>query len=300
MTGSEIITFLNGNIGEITTAIGAVTGSLITAIFLRNNTSIKEFEKIKAGRFNEVIEDLLKSGKMTYTEFYKAKNFLSVAKKADKYSNKTVIDDCDTYDFDWFIRFYENVGNISDDDMQNIWAKILAGEINKPHSFSLRTIEILKNMGKEEAELFTKVCQSCFSFQNSLFLPYYDRYMESKGISYSMVMYMSEQGLMYNDGTLVMRIPINKERNLLLMNESLMLTVHCEDEKNKEICIKQFPLTCAGRELASIIGGMPSEEDFLRFAKEINPPKGISIEMHRILNVCGDEISFDENNLLLN
>ena len=56
MTELEIIELLKGNVGEITTAIGAVAGSLITAIFLRNNTSIKEFEKIKAGQFEEVIE----------------------------------------------------------------------------------------------------------------------------------------------------------------------------------------------------------------------------------------------------
>lgn len=299
MTGTEIIEFLSGNVGDITTAVGAVAGSLITAIFLRNNTSIKEFEKIKAGRFDEVTEELLKTGKMTYTEFYKAKNFLSVAKKADKYSNKVQFDSVNTYDFDWFIRFYENVGNISNDEMQEIWAKILAGEINKPHSFSLRTIEVLKNMGKEEAELFTKICKCCFSSYNSLFLPFYKGYMESKGITYSMIMYMSEQGLMYNDGTLVMRIPINKENNVLLINENLLLTARSEDEKIKEIKIKQFPLTVVGRELASLIGGMPGEEDFLSFAKEIKPPRGVVLEMHRIQAVCGDEISFDESNLLL-
>lgn len=299
MTGTEIIEFLSGNVGDITTAVGAVAGSLITAIFLRNNTSIKEFEKIKAGRFDEVTEELLKTGKMTYTEFYKAKNFLSVAKKADKYSNKVQFDSVNTYDFDWFIRFYENVGNISNDEMQEIWAKILAGEINKPHSFSLRTIEVLKNMGKEEAELFTKICKCCFSSHNSLFLPFYEGYMESKGITYSMIMYMSEQGLMYNDGTLVMRIPINKENNVLLINENLLLTARSEDEKIKEINIKQFPLTVVGRELASLIGGMPGEEDFLSFAKEIKPPKGVVLEMHRIHAVCGDEISFNESNLLL-
>lgn len=66
MTELEIIELLKGSVGEITTAVGAVAGSLITAIFLRNNTSIKEFEKIKAGRFNEVTEELLSSGKMTY------------------------------------------------------------------------------------------------------------------------------------------------------------------------------------------------------------------------------------------
>lgn len=81
MTEFEIIELLKESVGGITTAVGAMAGSLITAIFLRNNTSIKQFEKIKAGRFNEVTEELLAFGKMTYTEFYKSKNFLNIARK---------------------------------------------------------------------------------------------------------------------------------------------------------------------------------------------------------------------------
>ena len=62
------------------------------------------------------------------------------------------------YDFDWFIRFYEAVGNISNQEMQEKWAKILAGEISKPASFSLSTIDALKNMGQKDAILFEKIC----------------------------------------------------------------------------------------------------------------------------------------------
>lgn len=33
----------------------------------------------------------------------------------------------------------------------------MASEINKPNSYSLKTIDILKNIGKQEAELFSNV-----------------------------------------------------------------------------------------------------------------------------------------------
>ena len=42
------------------------------------------------------------------------------------------------------------------------WARILAGEINNPSFFSLRTIDVLRNMRKSDAELFLKFCK--FSF----------------------------------------------------------------------------------------------------------------------------------------
>ena len=297
MTELEIIELLKGSVGEITTAIGAVAGSLITAIFLRNNTSIKEFEKIKAGRFEEVTEELLSSGKMSYTEFYKAKNFLNIAKKADKYSSKKILDETQPYDFDWFIRFYETVGNISNSEMQEIWAKILAGEINNPHSFSLKTIDTLRNIGKEEAELFATICRSCFVVGDEPFLPFYEAYMNRKVITYSMIMNLSELGLIYNDGTLVMKIPISNEGMAVILNGDYLLTAKSEEDA-KELLIKQFPLTVVGRELSTLINGMPDYDDFVSFVKEIKPDKSIKLEIHKIQSISGDQITFDNEDLL--
>ena len=62
MNGTEIITFLENNAPLIKSAVSAVTGSLLTAIFLRHNTAAEEFEKIKAGHFKEVADDLLATG----------------------------------------------------------------------------------------------------------------------------------------------------------------------------------------------------------------------------------------------
>lgn len=76
MTGTEIIQFVANNVSTFFSPVNVIAGSLFTAIFLRKNTATQEFEKIKAGKFQEVADELLESGKMTYTEFYKANNFL--------------------------------------------------------------------------------------------------------------------------------------------------------------------------------------------------------------------------------
>lgn len=53
--------------------------------------------------FGEVADILLESGKMTYTEYYKANNFLDIAKKADEfYSEMNSSNSNKVYDFDWF------------------------------------------------------------------------------------------------------------------------------------------------------------------------------------------------------
>lgn len=60
-------------------------------------------------------------------------------------------------DEDWLTRFFDIVGDVSSEDMQLIWSKILAGEIEQAGKFSLRTLETIRNVSKSEAEIFQKV-----------------------------------------------------------------------------------------------------------------------------------------------
>jgi hypothetical protein len=40
---------------------------------------------------------------------------------------------------DWTTRFFQECQDISDEQMQQLWARILAGEVTKPGSFAPRT-----------------------------------------------------------------------------------------------------------------------------------------------------------------
>ncbi|MBE5137119.1 DUF2806 domain-containing protein [Vibrio parahaemolyticus] len=43
-------------------------------------------------------------------------------------------------DEEWLLNFFDSCQNISRSSMQMIWAKILAGEVSEPGSFSIRTL----------------------------------------------------------------------------------------------------------------------------------------------------------------
>jgi len=64
-----------------------------------------------------------------------------------------------TVDQDWVTRFFNISQNISNEEMQLIWGKILAGEVASPNSYSLRTLDLLKNLTQSEAKLFSKIGQ---------------------------------------------------------------------------------------------------------------------------------------------
>ena len=68
-----------------------------------------------------------------------------------------ISDSKETVSDDWTARFIRITEDVSDADMQVLWARILAGEVKKPRSFSLRTLDVLKNMSKKEAEVFLKI-----------------------------------------------------------------------------------------------------------------------------------------------
>jgi len=61
-------------------------------------------------------------------------------------------------DTDWTLQYFDHAQDVCDEDMQKLWARILAGEVAKPGSYSKRTLQFLKTLDKKEAEGFTHLC----------------------------------------------------------------------------------------------------------------------------------------------
>jgi hypothetical protein len=59
---------------------------------------------------------------------------------------------------DWVANFFEKSRIVSDDDMQSLWSKVLAGESNSPGKYSKRTVNLLSDLDKSDAELFSNFC----------------------------------------------------------------------------------------------------------------------------------------------
>jgi hypothetical protein len=60
--------------------------------------------------------------------------------------------DADEIDPDWAARFFREARYISTDEMQFLWGKVLAREIEQPGQFSLRALDALRNLSRREAE----------------------------------------------------------------------------------------------------------------------------------------------------
>ena len=61
-------------------------------------------------------------------------------------------------DHDWTARFFNEVQDVSSERMQELWAKVLAGQVERPGSTSVKTLDILRNLDHKTAKLFERLC----------------------------------------------------------------------------------------------------------------------------------------------
>lgn len=65
-------------------------------------------------------------------------------------------------DADWLGQFVQAAQDTSEPTIQALWAKILAGELERPESCSRRTLQMVRNLSREEAKVIadalTEIC----------------------------------------------------------------------------------------------------------------------------------------------
>ena len=97
-----------------------------------------------------------------------------------------------TVDEDWLFRWRDAAGTVSSEKLQNLWGRALAGEIKSPGSFSLRTLEFLKNISHEEA---LKIAKSApFVINNSIILRN-EKLLDSEGIPFRFLLELQNLGI---------------------------------------------------------------------------------------------------------
>ena len=84
------------------------------------------------------------------------KNMEDITAKAVPHLNEGA--NPDLMEDDWIANFFDKSRIVSDGEMQDLWARVLAGEANASGTFSKRTVNFLSDLDKVDAELFTKLC----------------------------------------------------------------------------------------------------------------------------------------------
>lgn len=182
---------------------------------------------------------------------------------------------------DWVNRFFTIVEDISDVEMQKLWARILAGEVKQPKSYSLRTLEILRNMTKEEAERITQV--SPYVLYNGIICS------EDFGINIEAQSFLDELGLVCGEEMIITYTISADSPQSILIDSSHFLNLYSSE--NIQVKLKYYTLTKAGKEIFTLTSRDNSQ--FINdLASHFKKSKLSKITLNKIVEWEGTKYSY--------
>lgn len=181
-------------------------------------------------------------------------------------------------DNDWLANMFEKSKITTNEQMQILWSKILAGEVNNPGTFSRRTISIVSELEMKDAQLFTNLCNFTFMIGIPtivIFEVEKDIYKHN-GIDFSRLKHLDTLGLISFEsisGYIKQHLP-NK---FVIGYFGKPIEMTMKNDKDNTLSIGSVLLTQSGQELVRIGGSVPSDE-ILSFTTSKWKEEGIIIK----------------------
>ena len=157
---------------------------------------------------------------------------------------------------------------------------MLAGEIKSPGSFSLRTLEFLKNISHEEALRIAKLAPFVLGgihIINDKIL------LDSEGITFDFLLNLQNLGVTcgVDSNGLLLQTPSDNPDNFkfVLMSHDRALVVTHEDA-SKKLTLRAYGLTSIGDQICKL-GSFESHEIYLRNVGQAICEQGFNVSLAR-------------------
>jgi Protein of unknown function (DUF2806) len=152
-------------------------------------------------------------------------------------------------DQDWLNVFERYAEDASTERLQSMWGRVLAGEIRRPRSFSLRTLRFISELDITTAQLFEKHAKYIF---NSSFIPKGPQGYQLEGTRFSELLRLQETGLLSGtEGSMLHSINVPpKFESIGFTNQNIVVVCKI---KQSTIQIPAIALTNIGREIYAIL-----------------------------------------------
>ena len=138
--------------------------------------------------------------RMIHDEAKRMSNEQAIIAKALPLLNETIEEP--QIDEDWLQNFVTKSRNTSDEVLQETWARILAGEVNQPNSFSKKVVNLVSELGQRDAELFTLLASFSVSIAgtNQLFIiDVQNEIFSENGLTFAGLQHLAYLGLISVD-----------------------------------------------------------------------------------------------------
>lgn len=201
-------------------------------------------------------------------------------------------------DDDWLSHFTNYAKNVTTNEMQLIWGKILAGEINNPGSFSMRTLDKLHSLSKKDAECFQKILPIILLLGNGGFTVSDSEIYSKYGISFSEIMWLDECGLITSNGLVSFTPTIASHSEQLIYTNNRLIRIFNPNTQSKKLSIGIHTLTQAGAELFHLLSAEPNNDyiiDVAQMISKTNSNLNLAISVHTVKKIFSDTVVYDKS-----
>lgn len=251
--------------------------------FLGKEVVGKEFQDFEKGleHFQENIKKddnipqygkslILAKSRQIFVEYI---NKAKVVEKTISYLDKQDLINAQCIDVDWLTMYFNEVAQISTEEFQDIWARILASQIKQTSSVPKRLLQIVKQMEREDAENFIKLCSLSLKYDDGVetdIIPYHippmEKYYKDNGITTMVLVNLEGLGLIKSTSSSFTMQSSENARHLSYHGQDYEL------KTKNEFCFGSIVFTGVGEILYNLIDVMPSEDFFAVASKYFEKP----------------------------
>lgn len=184
-----------------------------------------------------------------------------------KHANDDKDDATKEIEDDWLNLFARIAEDKSSDELKSLFGKILSGEIRKPGSFSLRTLQFLSTLSKDDAQAISQFFSYVLGGQ---IVPRKSR--GEIGPDLDTRLEMEELGLVTTHnpvGGLAWVLNIPAKLNFLMAGESIGVTVVNQSDRDINIKVECQFLTKTGVELMQVANPPHTDRKYLEEVSQI-------------------------------
>ena len=212
----------------------------------------------------------------------KQKNIEAIMEKTYGFCASKTIDK--RTDLDWFNRFIALAEDVGNNTMQDLWAKILAGELSRPGSYSLKALKVFRDMSIVDAKLLAKACSLAVKDQSrkniriitgsyqqpglfNFFSKERQQYvnLSSHGLNYADLLSLADNHLIFLQESESSMMAASESVNFSYNGLPLKLT-----SKKANVSVQFYKFTAIGTELAHLIADKVNDDFFSHLKQQLN------------------------------
>ncbi|KAB0463653.1 DUF2806 domain-containing protein [Vibrio kanaloae] len=158
-------------------------------------------------------------------------------------------------DTDWMNRWYDYASRVTNDDLQQLWGKILAGEVRKENSVSYRLMDFIDKLTSTEIDEISLILSMVETSNLILFRgeKHVEKFFEQNGIDSNCIQKYTDLGVLGSSTTGIVNVTTNLDFtkfNYFTFNYAgCSFQLSLKQEQNESKSIRYYSLGTMGQSL---------------------------------------------------